>query len=173
MKWLVIVIGVVAVAVGAVVAIGSALPQNHTASRTAHLSAAPDSVWSVIMDVERYPTWRADVSAVEAVRGTPALTWRETTGGDRITYEATASDRPTRFVARIADKGLPFGGSWEYRLQPDGEGTKVTITERGEVYNPLFRFVSRYVMGHTGTIDRYLTALAAKTGDQYVPDAKN
>ena len=61
-----------------------------------------------------------------------------------------------RLVTRIADTGLPFGGQWTYELVPDGEGTRLTITEDGEVYNPLFRFVSRFVMGHTATIERYL-----------------
>jgi len=69
-------------------------------------------------------------------------------------------------VSRITDKGLPFGGSWDYRIERDGEGSKVTVTENGEVYNPIFRFVSRYVMGHTATLDKYLAALAAKTGER-------
>ena len=33
------------------------------------------------------------------------------------------------------------------------------ITENGEVYNPLFRFMSRFVFGHTATIDKYLEDL--------------
>ena len=41
-------------------------------------------------------------------------------------------------------------------LAADGGGTRLTITEDGEVYNPLFRFVSRFIMGHTSSIDRYL-----------------
>jgi uncharacterized protein YndB with AHSA1/START domain len=172
MRWLLIVIGVLVAVVAAVVVIGMTLPQNHTAARTAYLPAAPDSVWNLITAVERYPSWRKDVTTVESMPGTPALTWRETAGGDRITYEATTVERPSHFVTRIADKGLPFGGSWDYRLQPEGQGTAVTITEHGEVYNPLFRFVSRYMMGHTASIDRYLTALAATTGGKYVPDAK-
>lgn len=171
MKWLLIVVGVMAALVGGVVLIGMTLPQNHTASRSVHLSGSPDTVWNLITDVERYPAWRKDVTSVDSVTQGPVLTWRETTGGDRITYEATTSERPTHFVARIADKGLPFGGTWDYRLEPDGTGTVLTITENGEVYNPLFRFVSRYLMGHTGTIDRYLAALASRTGDKYVPDA--
>src|SRR6185295_6561716 len=98
--------------------------------------------------VDRYPTWRKDVTSVERIEG-PALSWREISGSDRITYESGASERRGHFVARIVDKGLPFGGSWDYRIQPDGTGSKLTITENGEVYNPIFRFVSRYVMGHT------------------------
>jgi hypothetical protein len=42
----------------------------------------------------------------------------------------------------------------------------VRITENGEVYNPLFRFVSRYVIGHNRTIDAYLRALGQATGQE-------
>ena len=38
----------------------------------------------------------------------------------------------------------------------------VTIVERGEVSNPVFRFVSRFVMGHARTIEDYLNDLARK-----------
>ena len=69
----------------------------------------------------------------------------------------------------IADKDIPFGGTWDYRIEQDGTGSRITITENGEVYNPIFRFVSRFVLGHTATLDKYLTALASKVGDTYVP----
>ncbi len=163
MKWLLIVVAVLVVLVGAVAVIGMTLPRNHTASRTAHVNVSTDSLWEIITDVERYPAWRKDVDSVQRIEA-PQLTWREISGSDRITYEATALQKPGNFVAHIADRGLPFGGSWDYRIEPDGTGSKLTITENGEVYNPIFRFVSRYVMGHTATIDKYLSALAVKTG---------
>ena len=163
MRWLLILVAVFVVLVGAVALIGMTLPQNHTASRSAHVNASPDSLWEIITDVERYPTWRKDVDSVQRVEA-PRLTWREMLGSDRVTYEATAFEKPGNFVAHITDKGLPYGGSWHYRIEPDRTGSKLTITENGEVYNPIFRFVSRYLMGHTATIDKYLAALAVKTG---------
>jgi hypothetical protein len=57
---------------------------------------------------------------------------------------------------------LPFGGTWVYEIVPEGDSCTLTITEHGKVYNPLFRFVSRFIMGHTATIDSYLAALNAK-----------
>jgi hypothetical protein len=38
---------------------------------------------------------------------------------------------------------------------PAAGGTTLTVIERGDVYNPVFRFVSRYVIGHTRTLDAY------------------
>jgi hypothetical protein len=47
-----------------------------------------------------------------------------------------------------------------------GSGIMVTlITENGEVYNPIFRFVSRFIMGHTATLDAYLKSLTTALGE--------
>ena len=169
MRIILILFGILAALGAAVVAIGMTLPQNHTASRTTHLSAPPDTVWGLITDFTKYPEWRKDVTSVEKVESGGAPTWREVSGSDRMTYEAVVWEAPTHLVSKIADKGLPFGGSWDYRLVPEGSGTRITITENGEVYNPLFRFVSKYVMGHTATIDKYLKSLSEKLGDRYDP----
>jgi hypothetical protein len=91
--------------------------------------------------------------------------WRETDKhGQTITYEAIESIPPHHLVTRIADPNLPFGGTWTYEIVPAGSSCTLTITENGEVYNPLFRFVSRFIMGQTATLDAYLKALNVKLG---------
>jgi carbon monoxide dehydrogenase subunit G len=175
MKWLLIVVVTLAALVVAVTVAGLALPQNHVAVRSAHLSVAPDKVWSIVTDPEKYPAWRSDVSSVEMLSGPDGgkISWREVSPkGNKLAYEATIVEAPTHFVTVIADKGIPFGGSWDYRIIPEGAGSRITITENGEVYNPIFRFVSRYVIGHTATLDKYLSALATKVGDTYLPSGK-
>ena len=54
-------------------------------------------------------------------------------------------------------------------LNPAPDGTAVVITERGEVSNPLFRFMSRYVMGQTGTILADLRAMGTHFGADVTP----
>jgi hypothetical protein len=49
-------------------------------------------------------------------------------------------------------------------IAPSTTGSTLTVTERGEVYNPVFRFVSRFVMGHTATINSFLQAVQRATG---------
>lgn len=169
MRWMFVFIAVLAaIAIGVVVA-GLSLPQNHVASRTTHLSSPPETVWALISNASDFPSWRSNVDSVEMVNSGAAPSWREISKGERMKYDAVVFQPPTHMVTRIADKGLPFGGSWDYQLSPDGTGTRLTITENGEVYNPIFRFVSRFIMGHTATIDRYLGDLARKTGDNYKP----
>jgi uncharacterized protein YndB with AHSA1/START domain len=169
-KWLGIIVGVI-VAVGIAVFIaGSLMPQKHTASRTARLAQPPESVWTVITDIPNFPNWRKDVAVVEQLPPRNGKTlWKETSRSrNALTFEAETAEPPRHLVTRITDKGLPFGGSWDFVLVPDGSGSRITITENGEIYNPVFRVVSR-AMGYTTTIDAYLEALATKLGDKYSP----
>ena len=76
-------------------------------------------------------------------------------------------------VTRIVDKELPFGGSWTWEISPAAEGgSRVSITENGEIYNPFFRFMARYVFGYTGTMETYLRNLGKKLGQDVTPETE-
>ena len=171
MKWILIVGGVLAVGVLVIVAIGAVLPRDHVAAMSARVAATPDSVWSALTNPADFPTWRSDVKSVDMLAPTAhGPSWCEHSAQGAITFVVDAAEPPRRLVGRIADKNLPFGGSWEYLVDPDGpSSSRVTIVERGTVYNPLFRFVSRFVMGHTATIDAYLRALGKRFGNEPTP----
>ena len=167
MIWLLASVGILVGLVILIAAVGSFLPQGHTASRTLTLAQSPEAVWQTIIDRAHQPAWRTDLKSIEPFPNRDGHeVWQEVSKrGDRLTFELIESLPPRRLVTRIADKDLPFGGRWEYELTPSGNGCHLTITEIGEVYNPIFRFISRFVIGHTATIEQYLKALAAKFGE--------
>ncbi len=86
--------------------------------------------------------------------------------GETIIYELLDRVPPRSIKRRIATENLPYSGTWTYSLQPNGEMTIVRITEDGQVYNPVFRFMSRFVLGHTRTMDAYLRALGRAAGQE-------
>ncbi len=158
--WPLAALGLLVVAILVVYAVGATLPVEHTATVEAEIDAPPAAVWELITDVEHYPGWRPDVDSVRRLDdrdGLPA--WQEAAGGGALTFETVAREPGQRLVVRIADEGLPFAGTWTYRVEPAGSGTRLTITEEGEVYSPLFRFMSRYLFGHEATIRAYLDAV--------------
>lgn len=155
-----------------VVLVGYLLPVKHVATVSALVPASPERVWQVLTDVAAYPTWRGDVTSVERLPADSGrVAWREHGKSGAISYAIEQADAPSRLVTRITDRSLPFGGAWEYVVTPDGAGSRVQITEHGEVYNPVFRFVSRFVMGHTATASAYLKALGARFGATVEPTA--
>jgi hypothetical protein len=165
MKYLVAVLCVVIVVIAAVVMVGWALPARHRAVREAAVHGTPSALYALITDVQSYPSWRTGVTRVELLPDVDGhRSFREIGRDGSIPYVVEVSDPGRRIVTRIADRHLPFGGTWTYELLPAGQTTTLRITEDGEVYNPVFRFVSRFIIGHTVTIDRYLRDVEAKLG---------
>jgi uncharacterized protein YndB with AHSA1/START domain len=170
MRWVLTGLAVLAAVVTIVVVVGILLPKEHTARSHATFDAAPDTIWRALTDVEAFPSWRDDVSRVDVLPPSNGhRAWREIGKNGSITFEEVAADPSRRLVSRIADPNLPFGGSWTYDVAPDGNGTRVTITEHGIVYNPVFRFMSRYVFGHHATQDAFLRSLGKKLGHNVTP----
>jgi len=163
LKLALIALAVLILLVVIVVAVGYALPVAHVASSQATLHQPPDAVFATLSDVSHFPDWRKDVTRVDVLSANP-LRWREHGSSGDITFVVVESVRPVHLLTRIDDRSLAFGGTWSYDLIPSGTGTTVTITERGEVYNPLFRFMSRFVFGHSATMEAFLVALAARLG---------
>ena len=163
MRWIVWIVVAIAVIVGLVVLIGSQLPKGHKVTRTTKLKLPPDALYTVLSDVDHYQTWRPDVKKLERLPdrdGRPA--WVEEMSTGRIPLFFERMERPSLLVTRIADPTLPFGGTWTYRITPAAGGSELSITEDGEVYNPIFRFVSRFILGHTATLDAFIEHVQAK-----------
>lgn len=171
MRWIVGVVGVVVLLIAIVVAVGAMLPKSHVAARSARYAASPDALWASLTEPASFPQWRDGVTRVELLPDDAGQRgWREYTKHDAVAYRVLESQAPRRFVARIADENLPYGGTWTYELAPANTGTRLTITERGEIYNPVFRFVARFFLGYTATIDGVLRALGRKHGETVTPE---
>lgn len=143
-----------------VILVGLLLPVGHRASRERAYAAAPEVIFSAITTPAEYPRWRSGVERVEILpEEAGKIRFREIGSDGAITYVFEQTVPTSRVVTRIADPSLPFGGTWTFQLSPVDGGTSVRITEDGEVRNPVFRFVSRFVMGHHAGIERYLEDL--------------
>jgi ribosome-associated toxin RatA of RatAB toxin-antitoxin module len=163
MRWIIWIVAAIAIAGVLIVVIGYSLPKGHTATRTARAGLPPDAIYALLSDVDQYPAWRPGVKGLQRHpdrEGRPS--WTEDVGGMKIPLYFERMERPSLLVARIADPKLPFGGTWTYRIAPSGGGSEVTITEDGEVYNPFFRFMSRFVFGYHATLDEFVKNLEAR-----------
>ena len=158
-------LGALAALVALVAVVGLLLPRDHVEARSAALPGPPDMVFAALADVGRYAAWRTSLSGVEVLPPVDGRArWVEVSGGDRIAMEQIERDAPRRLVTRIADPDLPFGGTWTFELAPAGGGTRLTITERGEIRNPIFRAVARFVFGYGATMDTFISELRARLG---------
>ena len=167
MKWILWIFTVLAGILILITVIGYLLPKEHTVTREARFHQSPEAVWKAITDIDAMPSWRQGLKSVKRLPDKNGLSaWIETLDSGIIPLETETSLPPLRLVVRIADPKLPFGGTWTCEITPAPEGCSLRIREDGEVYNPIFRFVSRFVVGYSGTIDAYLKSLGRKFSEQ-------
>jgi len=160
-KWI---LGLAAVPAGlaaVVYGVGAMLPRDHVARAEALMAAPPAAVAALVRNVEAQPRWRSAVQAIEVLERRPdgRLRYVERSRGDSITFDFAEEAQDARFRSVIADPSLPFGGAWTIALARANGGTRVSIEERGEVRDPLYRFFSRFVFGHESTMRAYLADL--------------
>lgn len=158
--------GVLLITVGTVFAGGALLPREHVATGSVVIAHPPDEIWRVIRRVGELPTWRKSVTRVEIIDGPPEApaAWAEYSGRDAIPLRLEQSTDSRSLTTRITNDKLPFGGTWTIELTPEGNGTRVRVTENGFVNPPPFRFIAKFFVGHAATLRGYLTDLARKFG---------
>lgn len=162
---------VIAAAFAIVYGMGASLPRNHVAGVRAQFAASPEEIFETVADFRAYPEWRSTVERIEelpAEDGKPA--WVEIGLTGPLPMALTESEPPNRLVTTILSEDLPFGGRWIFEVEPAAGGATVTITEEGEVYSAIFRFVSRYFMGYHATASLFLSDLAAHFGEDVTVD---
>ncbi|HEX8280517.1 MAG TPA: SRPBCC family protein [Chthoniobacterales bacterium] len=170
MKIVLLVIGAVVALIALVLLVGAMLPSKHVASREITLRRSPVEVYAALRDFASAPGWRTDLKGIEMLAPVDGrVRFRENSSNGLITYELVEEVSNEKLVTRIVDRDLGYFGSWTYELLPIDAGTRLRITENGEVPSPLFRFMSRFVFGHTATMDAYLKALGRKFGDEVAP----
>jgi Polyketide cyclase / dehydrase and lipid transport len=166
MRWILIAGAVLLALAALALVVGWMLPVAHVASKQATFAVPPETVWAAITNIEAFPSWRSDLTKVERrpdLDGRPV--WVEEGRSGRLTLAVERSERPRTLVTRIADRELPFGGTWVYEIAPGPGGCTLTITEHGEIYNPIFRVMARLVFGYEGTLSAYLKSLRKKLAE--------
>ena len=168
MRWLLIVGAVVVGLIVAVVVVGLLRPAGHVAQTQATYAQPPAVVWAALTDFERWPEWNPDVQSVEPLpdrNGHKAMNVIGSWGA--APTELTVVEPPTRLETSM-DAG-DFSGRWRYELAPSpAGGTVLTVTEEGEVHNPLFRALMIFHDNYA-TMTAFHHALARRLGGTVEP----
>lgn len=169
MKWIWVAMVCLLALVLLVVVVGALLPVTHQAACRVRLRQPAAAVFAALTDVAAMPKWRAELKSVTLLDPVEGLArWREVTRFGPMEIQVEELVPAQKLVTRVSVPGGAFGGTWTWRLEPDGDGTVVTVTENGEVHNVVFRALSRFVFGHETTMRSHLLQLAAKFGEAVV-----
>jgi hypothetical protein len=140
MKWLLWTLLSLVAVIGVIALIGYFLPVGHEASRSAEFNAPPERVFALMSDPGTYQSW-----------------W----DGATVKSEVVESVPPSKLVTRVVGE-TQFGGTWTIAIAPTPAGSRMTITERGEIYNVIFRTLSKFAFGYTATMESCLAAAQRK-----------
>ena len=171
MKWVLIVIGGLAGLVGLMALIGAFVSRDHRATSTISLRHSPDSVWKVVRGLGGITAWFPAMQQSERLPDRDGNeVWHQKMSGFDVPIIVLESSSPRKLVTQIdPTAGGAFGGTWTYELVPDSAGTRISVTEAGWISNPVFRFMSRFLFGYYGSLDKYLRALATRFGEEGKP----
>ena len=170
MKWVLVTGGGLVLMVTVAALVGAMIPRSHHAARKAHYRQKPEAIYFALAGP---PDWRRDVKSFGDLPERNGLKqwWEQDSHGQKVTFELVEAMPTRRRVVRIADRGLPFGGTWTFEIAPAADGAMLRITEDGEIYNVIFRFVARFFFGYTASIEGYLRDLGRKFGEQVAIEA--
>jgi hypothetical protein len=161
MKWVFISLGILIVLIAIIYLIGSLMNVKHVATiQREFKKTSSNEILSLITNYKEYASWRSGIKelTVDSVNH-----WTEKNShGDKVSYRLEMGDEKGKLMTRILNKDLTYGGFWEFTITTMDDGCSVKIVENGEVYNPLFRFMAKYIFGHETTLKNYMNDLDIK-----------
>ena len=171
MKWVLIVFGGLVCLIALMALIGAFVSRDHRATSTVTLRQPRDSVWKVVRDLGNITTWWPAMEKAERLPDRDGHeVWRQKMSGFDVPIIVMESAPPRRLVTQIDPTARgAFGGTWTYELASEGTGTRISVTEAGWISNPIFRFMSRFLFGYYGSLDKYLKALGSRFGETVHP----
>ena len=142
MYWILVIMAAIAASLIALVVGGLVTPAAYRVARSIRLQVEAHDVRALLADLAAYATWTP--SPMSATRD-------------------PSSDRE-HIVLQMRDDDTASRMQWEWRVEAEATGSRVTLTESGRVGNPVIRFFAA-LRGHGGSAERTLRALAEHLGE--------
>jgi uncharacterized protein YndB with AHSA1/START domain len=147
----------------------AAIPPADTAS--VHVDASPEQVWDMVADVTRMGEWSPETFRC---RWTGSVR-RPEPGAKFVGFNKQGWLRwATRCVVEEAERGKVFAWRvrdnntrWEYRMEPDGDGTRLTESRQLPAERPfLSKYAIKLFLGGTETHNARMQDSIQKTLDR-------
>lgn len=154
-------LGGITVAVGLFFLCGKLANPHFLGSETIVVEAPVEKVWSVLDNTKAFSESRHEVTRAE-LTGTNAAgyaTWTEHTNlGGTVLLEVAEKISHERLVVRMLDSGFGMKGTWTFELVPEGNRTRVTLTENSTTEGLVMRSILN-TLGRDANMGLLLEAL--------------
>ncbi len=160
-RWAIIAVGLIIGMVAVVWIIGATLPRKHTVSVSKRFETPAETLFKAAIDIDGWPKWRSGVDEVIHLDG-PGFRAETISGDDRLAFDFDVDFKQLRMTSNIITEDIPFGGEWIIQVEAIApKQSRITITENGFVDPPIWRFFSKFLIGHKRTAQQFLDDLDA------------
>ncbi len=143
MKSLLKFLGFCVAAVVVMFVLGSGMATHHVVTRRKSFAAPAEKVWSALLSIRQLPIDRSELGTIDLGISTRPPDTVEVVGSP-VKIEIETFRPPRSLVVKTTDPDIPYGGTWTFTLEPDGDQlTKLTVVEDAEVHGRLLRFAVR------------------------------
>jgi len=147
---------------------GSSQPEEHEVLAYVDVPVSVDEAYALLSDLEARPSWRPRVDRIGRIHddGEGRQVWRELDhGGDRFDLKVMALTPPHEVVfATASPEQIGYDAVWTWHLRATDTGSLVTLTEVGEIDNPLWRGIFYLRSGPEETVLSELQLLSTRFG---------
>jgi hypothetical protein len=165
MKKFLVVAGVLVAIVAVVVVAGAGMETQHLVTRSRLFGAPPDRVWTALLSIRQLPFDRSDLKIMESPVEKDRLPPSIEVLGSPVRIEATAQMAPVKLVVVTAEPDLAYSGSWTFTLAPEGDTTRLKITEQADIKSKPLRFVVGRILGEDVLLEGIFRAINRKLGE--------
>lgn len=156
---------------GGIYAYGLSQDAEHTATGSEVVNAPLAKVFAMQADPREVAKWKEQIAEVRDYRdlGGGLASWREVWKDDnQFDFVITHYEHNKLLRIQITDLNEVFYGSWTLAFEAAGEGTRVTITEKGTIPNAFVRGAFHLSTTTDATLMDHLSQLkvAAERGDK-------
>ena len=163
MRWILIIGAVLVGLILIIVVVGMTRPSHHVAQTRGKYNKPPADLWSVVSDYAKWSEWNPEIKSVTPLPDQNGRKMINVVGSWGTAPTALAVWNPPSKMKTEMNAGS-FSGSWTYEMAPtDDGGTLLTITEEGDVGNPIFRAMMIF-HDNEATMRGYHAALAKRLG---------
>ena len=163
MRWILIIGAVLVGLILLIVVVGMTRPSHHVAQTRGKYDKPPMDVWRVVSDYDRWSEWNPEIKSVTPLPEQNGRRMINVVGSWGTAPTVIAAWNPPSKLRTEMDAGS-FSGSWSYEMTPTGDGgTLLTITEEGDVGNPIFRAMMIF-HDNKATMRSFHAALAKRLG---------
>ncbi len=140
---------------------GLFLPKSHKVTKTMFVKYDPENVYLFITNVKEYPKWLHRVKKVEIVSTNPSglTSWQEHYSyGKPMMYQIMEAAPYSDLTIKTANAEAYYVNTWKINIKEVENGTMLTITEDGDIYNPFFRTIAK-LRGTDYSLNEYMADL--------------